>query len=333
MDQNIIRGKGVCTLSGGNVYAGSSYALTLSVGDSSLVDGGKYLINAATSSNEGTTLNVNGIGDKPIYKPGLVQINQGDIIAGRWYEVIYNLSLDAFEINLPKVIVAQYDFSFFGGTVGDYQLTSNIPAGIILKPKETFMRTITNAASSGASRLTWGTTVFGNIIDVQVPFTDIRYHPSASNFLWKMKGILLYGSFEITGGSSGTIDTVTVGGINILHGTVAYSTSLTQTAANVCLNINANVTNSIRALSSAGVVYLYFDNLNKFNTYTTIATSATATTMTVGNFVDLGNLGNVDGNETDYYLQSGVAKINFNITGAALTAGKFRAYIPYEIYT
>lgn len=330
MDQNIIRGKGICTLSGGTVYSGSTYNVTMSVYDSILVDGGKYLINASTSSYESTTLNINGLGAKPIYKPGLVQINYGDIIADRWYEVIYNQSLDAFEINLPKIIMAQYDFSVLAGAVGNYDLTSDIPTGIILKPKEGTIQTLTNATSGGLSLLTWGTSVFSNIIDAQVPFTDNRYHPSSMNELWKTKGILLYGSLEITAGAAGTIDTVTVAGVNILNGTVAYSTSLTVTASNVCKNINSNPTNNIRALNSGAVIYLYLDSLDKFNTYA-MAVSATATTMTVGNFNDFGSLGNVASNECDSYLQSGNAKIRFNIAGADLTAGKFRVYIPYEI--
>lgn len=50
------------------------------------------------------------------------------------------------------------------------------------------------------------------------------------------------GSVQLTGGASGSVDSITVGGVELLASAVAFNTSLNQTASDVADAINANVT-------------------------------------------------------------------------------------------
>lgn len=62
------------------------------------------------------------------------------------------------------------------------------------------------------------------------------------------------GSVTLTGGASGSVDTVTVNSIDILGGAVSYDTSLTVTAAAVAAKINNNPKNLLFVASSDGAV-------------------------------------------------------------------------------
>lgn len=62
------------------------------------------------------------------------------------------------------------------------------------------------------------------------------------------------GSITLTGGASGSVNTLTVDGHDILGGAVAYNTSLNQTAADIATAINNNVTNPGYTASASGAV-------------------------------------------------------------------------------
>lgn len=63
------------------------------------------------------------------------------------------------------------------------------------------------------------------------------------------------GTVTLTGGASGSVDTLTVNGVDILGGAVAYNTSLTQTAADVVAQINRTKSPvDYRATSSGAVI-------------------------------------------------------------------------------
>ena len=55
--------------------------------------------------------------------------------------------------------------------------------------------------------------------------------------------VLASGSVTLTGGASGSLNTLTVNSVDILGGAVPYNTSLTQTAADIALQINRNKSN------------------------------------------------------------------------------------------
>ncbi len=331
MDQNIIRGKSVITLSG------TAYSGLLSVGDSAYVDGAKYLIQPANTSVEGATINLNSIGAVPIYKPGQVLLNVGDLIDNRWYEIIYNSTISGFEINLPKIITADYDFSVLTGAAGTYNLTSSIPTGIILKTTQSMALLQTAMTSGGLALTSIGITGATDLIDGTRPFNCLRYTNGFTTLF--RPNSLAYGSFTITGGSSGSIDTITVGGINILKAVgVTYFTSLAVTARLVADSINSNPSTLFRAEVSGATVFLYTIFIDKYQGIYSGANNqyqlaVTSTTLTTGSVVDIGSA-NVPRNDYDagYYISSGTKKITFTISGADLTAGKVRIWIPYEVY-
>lgn len=92
------------------------------------------------------------------------------------------------------------------------------------------------------------------------------------------------GSITLTGGSSGSVNTVTVGGLNIIpDGAVAYNTSLNQTASDLCDAINRN--GIMQATVSGAAVTLYG---RPGTGVTTAAVSATLTTITAS-YVNMGS--------------------------------------------
>ncbi len=332
MDQNIIRGQSTITLSS------TAYTGVLSVADTVYVDGAKYIITPSQNSIEGATLNLNSIGAYNLVKLGRVKINTDDLTANRKYEVIYDATHSEFVVQgLPNLINAFYIFANNGGAQGTINLTSLIPVGIYLKASEAIISIEDQLSSAGLALVEWG--IGGGVtqsgfIDSKRPFNDKSTYGRAQ-YGWSFKAQNVpYATFEITAGAAGTIDTVTLGGINILTGVVAYNSSLTVTARDVAKNINSNPMNGIRASYSGAVVYLYLASLSKFcfDPYT-IAMSATATTMTVGNFNNLGFNGDVStvGYFVDAYRPGLSSLITFKISGANLLGGTLRMSMPYEI--
>ena len=60
------------------------------------------------------------------------------------------------------------------------------------------------------------------------------------------------GSVALTGGASGSVDTLTVNSIEIMGSATAFNTSLTQTAADICTKINNNPKNMLFVASNGG---------------------------------------------------------------------------------
>ncbi len=91
------------------------------------------------------------------------------------------------------------------------------------------------------------------------------------------------GSFDISAGGSGSIDTVTIGGVEILGGVEAFDTNLTTTAANVAAAITANVsTPNYSATSAIGVV-----TITGPQSSSGLIIATTQTTLTVSSIVDM----------------------------------------------
>lgn len=67
--------------------------------------------------------------------------------------------------------------------------------------------------------------------------------------------VLATGTVTLTGGASGSVDTVTVDGINVIpQGAVAFNTSLTQTATDLAAAINKGLSSPEYTASSSGAV-------------------------------------------------------------------------------
>lgn len=91
------------------------------------------------------------------------------------------------------------------------------------------------------------------------------------------------GSITLTGGGAGSVNTVTVGGLNIIpDGAVAFNTSLNQTASDLCDAINRN--GMFEASVSAATVTL---KGRPGTGVTTAAVTSTLTTITAS-YVNMG---------------------------------------------
>lgn len=92
------------------------------------------------------------------------------------------------------------------------------------------------------------------------------------------------GSIQLTGGASGSVNTVTVGGLNIIpDGAVAFNTSLNQTASDLCDAINRN--GMFEATVSTDTVTI---KGRPGTGVTTAAVSSTLTTITAS-YVNMGS--------------------------------------------
>lgn len=96
------------------------------------------------------------------------------------------------------------------------------------------------------------------------------------------------GSVTLTGGASGSVDTVTVNSIDILGGAVSYDTSLTVTAAAVAAKINHNPKNFLFVATSDGAAVTLTAKPGLGTLCNTWAVSATLTTITAS-YVNIGS--------------------------------------------
>lgn len=62
------------------------------------------------------------------------------------------------------------------------------------------------------------------------------------------------GTVTLTGGTSGSVSGITVGGVQVMSGSVSFATSLTQTATNIASNITAHVSSPDYTATSEGAV-------------------------------------------------------------------------------
>lgn len=88
------------------------------------------------------------------------------------------------------------------------------------------------------------------------------------------------GSVELTGGGSGSVDTLTVNSIEIMGSSTAYNTSLAQTAADVAAKINANPKNKLFTASVSGAVITIKAKIGLGTLPNTWVVASTTTTIT-----------------------------------------------------
>jgi len=77
---------------------------------------------------------------------------------------------------------------------------------------------------------------------------------STDNSASRTAEVLATGSVTLTGGSSGSLNTLTVNSVDILGGAVPYNTSLNQTATDIATQINRNRSNVEYTASASGAV-------------------------------------------------------------------------------
>lgn len=88
------------------------------------------------------------------------------------------------------------------------------------------------------------------------------------------------GTITLTGGAAGSIDTVTVGGKNILDTAVSYDTSLVVTATNLAAALNRSSLNNDFDAAAVDEVVTLTSRPGRAAQYNSVALSATLTTIT-----------------------------------------------------
>lgn len=136
------------------------------------------------------------------------------------------------------------------------------------------------------------------------------------------------GTVTLTGGASGSVNTVTVNSVDILGGAVSFNSTLTQTAADVAAQINRNKSSpNYRAESSGAVVTIYAlpGTGTQPNGY---AVSATLTTITASYVNMAGGVAPVNGLKFDDPVNGETtiygAQVWSGVNAAAGVAGWFR---------
>jgi len=113
------------------------------------------------------------------------------------------------------------------------------------------------------------------------------------------------GSIELTAGASGSVDTITVNGVDLLGGTpVAFDTDLGTTASNVATQINSYSSIPNYTANAAGAVITITASLPHTD-YNGYVVAGTATTITLGNEVNMS--GGVVPNEVTDVTVDGVS--------------------------
>ncbi len=100
--------------------------------------------------------------------------------------------------------------------------------------------------------------------------------------------VLATGSVTLTGGASGSVNTVTVNSIDILGTAVSFNTSLSQTATDVATQINNNPKNLLFTASAVGAVVTITAKPGLGTLGNGWVVSATLTTITAS-YVNLGS--------------------------------------------
>lgn len=136
------------------------------------------------------------------------------------------------------------------------------------------------------------------------------------------------GTITLTGGAAGSVDTVTVGGLNIIpDGAVSFNTSLSQTASDLCDAINRNAMMQATVL---GAVVTIRGRPGAGAAFNTAAVTATLTTLTANYANMAGGVSAVNGLTLAYPSAGVVAKPPTQVWSfagtAAGTAGWFRFY-------
>lgn len=142
--------------------------------------------------------------------------------------------------------------------------------------------------------------------------------------------VLSSGTVTLATGAAGSVDTVTVNGVNILGGSVPYNTSLTQTAADVAAKCQDNQSTVEYTVTSSGAVITITAMPGTGagpNGFVVAATSTTITT-TVANMA--GGVASVNGllygTPSAAVLSKLAAQTWTGVNAATGTAGYYRMY-------
>lgn len=141
--------------------------------------------------------------------------------------------------------------------------------------------------------------------------------------------VLASGTITLTGGASGSIDTVTVNGINIIpSGAVPFNTSLSQTASDLATAINADQSSPEYRASASGAVVTITAMPGTGTGPNTFVVAATLTTIAASYTNMAGGVANVNGlrfaASSAGAITKAAAQIWSGIGATTGTAGWFR---------
>lgn len=104
------------------------------------------------------------------------------------------------------------------------------------------------------------------------------------------------GSFALASGSAGSVNTITVNGVDILGAAVPFNTSLSQTAADVAAQINWNPKNKLYVATAVGTTVTLTAMPGLGALVNTHAVNGTVTTIALGSLVNMaGGVNSVNG--------------------------------------
>jgi len=146
--------------------------------------------------------------------------------------------------------------------------------------------------------------------------------------------VLPQGILTLSGTTSGSLDTLTVGGISIISQVHTYDTSFTVTAANIAADINATSTSPDYTATSSGAVVTITGLRGVGATANALAIAETATTLTAVADATLGTttagVTAVNGLNFGTAAAGVLSKLSTQtwsgVASATLTAGYYRFY-------
>lgn len=92
--------------------------------------------------------------------------------------------------------------------------------------------------------------------------------------------VLSTGTMTLTGGASGSVDTITINGVSIMDAAVPFNTSLTQTAADCAAMINNSFSSPDYTATSSGAVITFYAMRGTGASPNTFVVAQTLTTIT-----------------------------------------------------
>lgn len=142
--------------------------------------------------------------------------------------------------------------------------------------------------------------------------------------------VLATGTLTLTGGSAGSVNTLTVNGIDVIGGAVPFNATLAQTALDVATQINRNTGTVEYTASAAGAVVTIsaLPGTGASPNGFVVAETTTTLTATVANMA--GGVAAVNGLKFDTAAAGVLSKLASQVwsglNGATGTAGWFRQY-------
>lgn len=145
--------------------------------------------------------------------------------------------------------------------------------------------------------------------------------------------VLSAGSVTLTGGASGSVNTLTVNSVEIMGAAVSFNASLTQTAADIAVQINRfhSATEYVATSSGAKVIITALPGTGTAPNGLVVASTVTTITKTDVNMgTEVAGVAAVNGLKYEYPTAGGVAKLASQtwsgVNAASGTAGWYRLY-------